>query len=43
MYERNIKRYQKIDDVLKKLHNRIKYNAKNENTYCFFQMHLNLL
>mgnify|MGYP000403826078 FL=1 len=38
MYEKNIKRYQKFDDILKKLHNRIVYNAKNEKTFCFFQI-----
>lgn len=38
MYERNLKRYQKFDDILKRLHNRIRYHAKNEKTYCFFQI-----
>ena len=38
MYEKNIKRYQKFDDILKRLHNRIKYHAKNEKTFCFFQI-----
>ena len=38
MYERNLKRYQKFDDILKKLHNRIRYHAKNEKTFCFFQI-----
>jgi hypothetical protein len=38
MYEKNVKRYQKFDDILKRLHNRIKYNAKNEKTFCFFQI-----
>ena len=38
MWERNMKRYEKFDDILKKVHNRIKYNAKNEKTYCFFQI-----
>lgn len=38
MYGRNIKRYEKFDDILKKIHNRIKYNAKNEKTFCFFQI-----
>ena len=38
MYGRNIKRYQKFDDILKRLHNRIKYHAINEKTYCFFQI-----
>ena len=30
--------YEKIDDVLKKIHNRIKYNARIEKTFCFFQI-----
>jgi hypothetical protein len=38
MYSRNIKRYEKFDEILKKLHNRIKYHASNEKTYCFFQI-----
>ena len=38
MYERNLKRYQKFDDILRKLHNRIRYHAKNEKTFCFFQI-----
>ena len=38
MYEKNIKRYEKFDNILQKIHNRIKYNAKNEKTYCFFQI-----
>ena len=38
MYEKNVKRYQKFDDILKRLHNRIKYHAKNEKTFCFFQI-----
>jgi hypothetical protein len=38
MYSRNLKRYQKFDDILKKLHNRVTYHAKNEKTYCFFQI-----
>ena len=38
MYERNLKRYEKFDDILRKLHNRIKYHAENEKTYCFFQI-----
>lgn len=38
MYEKNIKRYQKFDDILKRLHNRIKYHARNEKTFCFFQI-----
>ena len=27
-----------FDDVLKKVHNRIKYNARIEKTFCFFQI-----
>jgi len=38
MWERNMKRYEKFDGILQKVHNRIKYNAKNEKTYCFFQI-----
>ena len=38
MWEKNIKRYEKFDGVLKKIHNRIKYNARIEKTYCFFQI-----
>ena len=38
MWERNMKRYEKFDGILKKIHNRIKYNARNEKTYCFFQI-----
>ena len=34
----NMKRYEKFDGILQKVHNRIKYNAKNEKTYCFFQI-----
>tara|TARA_B100000686_G_scaffold322779_1_gene376910 strand:- start:1641 stop:2036 length:396 start_codon:yes stop_codon:yes gene_type:complete len=38
MWERNIKRYEKFDGVLKKIHNRIKYQARLEKTFCFFQI-----
>ena len=38
MWEKNMKRYEKFDGVLKKIHNRIKYNARLEKTYCFFQI-----
>ena len=38
MYERNLKRYEKFDNILRRLHNRITYHAKNEKTYCFFQI-----
>lgn len=36
--ERNTKRLEKFDDILKKVHNRILYNANLEKTYCFFQI-----
>lgn len=36
--ERNTKRLEKFDDILKKIHNRILYNANLEKTYCFFQI-----
>lgn len=36
--ERNSKRLEKFDDILKKVHNRILYNANLEKTYCFFQI-----
>ena len=36
--ERNLKRYEKFDDVLKKIHSRIKYNATLEKTFCFYQI-----
>ena len=36
--ERNLKRYEKFDDVLKKIHIRIKYNASLEKTFCFYQI-----
>jgi|TARA_Y100000996_G_C22482523_1_gene626823 hypothetical protein len=36
--ERNTKRLEKFDDILKKIHNRILYNANIEKTYCFFQI-----
>ena len=38
MWEKNIKRYEKFDGVLQKLHNRIKYNARMERPHCFFQI-----
>ena len=38
MWEKNMKRYEKFDGILKKIHNRIKYNARLEKTYCFFQI-----
>ena len=36
--ERNSKRLEKFDDILKKVHNRILYNANLEKTFCFFQI-----
>ena len=36
--QRNGKRLEKFDDILKKIHNRILYNANLEKTYCFFQI-----
>ena len=36
--ERNTKILEKFDDILKKVHNRILYNANLEKTYCFFQI-----
>tara|TARA_Y100000590_G_scaffold425594_1_gene533766 strand:- start:14093 stop:14536 length:444 start_codon:yes stop_codon:yes gene_type:complete len=38
IWEKNMKRYEKFDGILKKIHNRIKYNARLEKTYCFFQI-----
>ena len=38
MWDRNLKRYEKFDGILQKVHNRIKYHAKREKTYCFFQI-----
>tara|TARA_Y100000389_G_scaffold191342_1_gene217376 strand:+ start:123 stop:578 length:456 start_codon:yes stop_codon:yes gene_type:complete len=35
---RNVKRYEKFDDILKCIHNRIKSYAKNERTHCFYQI-----
>lgn len=36
--EKNNKRLQKFDGILKQIHSRIKYNAKLERTFCFFQI-----
>jgi len=36
--EKNMKRIKHFDDVLKKIHNRIKYNARLEKTFCFYQV-----
>tara|TARA_B100000575_G_C23122586_1_gene649847 strand:+ start:912 stop:1352 length:441 start_codon:yes stop_codon:yes gene_type:complete len=37
-YQKNIQRLENFDNVLKKIHNRIKYNAKTEKTFCFYQI-----
>tara|TARA_B100000902_G_scaffold398897_1_gene467424 strand:+ start:2824 stop:3255 length:432 start_codon:yes stop_codon:yes gene_type:complete len=36
--ELNYRRLQHFDEVLKKIHNRIKYNARLEKMYCFYQV-----
>ena len=36
--EKNTKRLQKFDGILKNIHSRIKYYAKLERTFCFFQI-----
>tara|TARA_Y100000817_G_C16847648_1_gene540706 strand:- start:1529 stop:1963 length:435 start_codon:yes stop_codon:yes gene_type:complete len=38
MNENNIKRYKVFDDILKKLHHKIKYHANLEKTFCFFKI-----
>jgi hypothetical protein len=38
MYSKNINRLQKFDGILKCIHNKIKYNAKQERTSCFYQI-----
>ena len=38
MYQKNINRLSKFDDIHKCIHNKIKYNAKYEKTYCFYQI-----
>lgn len=35
---KNIKRLQYFDDILKKIHTRIKYYAKMEKMHCFYQI-----
>jgi len=35
---KNIMRLRIFDDVLKKIHTRIKYNANHEKMYCFYQV-----
>jgi len=37
-YQKNIQRLENFDNILKKIHNRIKYNAKLEKTHCFYQI-----
>ena len=37
-YKKNIQRLENFDNILKKIHNRIKYNAKIEKTFCFYQI-----
>ena len=36
--EKNNKRLEKFDGILKQIHTRIKYYAKLERTFCFFQI-----
>lgn len=36
--EKNTKRLEKFDGILKNIHSRIKYYAKLERTFCFFQI-----
>ena len=36
--EKNNKRLEKFDGILKKIHTRIKYYSKLERTFCFFQI-----
>lgn len=36
--EKNFQRLKNFDEILKKIHNRIKYNARLEKTYCFYQI-----
>ena len=36
--QKNNKRLEKFDGILKKIHTRIKYYSKLERTYCFFQI-----
>ena len=35
---KNKNRLEKFDGILQKIHSRIKYNARLEKTYCFFQI-----
>lgn len=36
--EKNMKRFEIFDDILKKIHIRIKYNANLEKTFCFYHI-----
>jgi hypothetical protein len=36
--EKNLQRLKGFDEILKKIHNRIKYNARLEKTHCFYQI-----
>lgn len=38
IHERNFKRLEHFDNILKKIHTRIKCCAQKEETYCFFQI-----
>ena len=38
IHEKNIKRYEIFDGILQKIHNRIRYNARLEKTYCFYNI-----
>tara|TARA_Y100001958_G_scaffold148360_1_gene129950 strand:+ start:200 stop:646 length:447 start_codon:yes stop_codon:yes gene_type:complete len=38
IHEKNIKRLEHFDNILKKIHTRIKCCAQKEETYCFFQI-----
>ena len=38
MNENNLRRYKIFDNILKKLHKKMKYHAGLERTFCFFQI-----
>lgn len=38
IHEKNIKRLEHFDNILKKIHSRIRCCAQKEETYCFFQI-----
>lgn len=38
IHEKNIKRLEHFDNILRKIHTRIKCCAQKEETYCFFQV-----